>query len=188
VSLEFNIKYPLLFNPLKHHLGNIKEFISGHVYLQSDIHNKTLHKEIKKLGSSVMDIYTGSLPPGNIFEEIAGFLKSNNLLEKGSFSIWAGTKLKDFRICALSDTSQWTLKYHNSESGYVHLFPARYSPHTFRVKANTLKSALLYLIIIRKTIINEEDLNYVRSVVNLSPVKSLDESEAILELIQILRT
>lgn len=94
---------------------------------------------------------------------------------------------KDFRIITLSDSSQWMLKYHNDRANYVHLFPARMSTHSFRVKANTLKSAILYNIVIGKDYISSRDLNRARALLGLSPVKDPAETEAITEMIEILR-
>jgi hypothetical protein len=53
---------PFLFNPLKHHLGFIREFINLNIDINSsDLQD--LAKDLKHLGSSVMDIYTGSYFP-----------------------------------------------------------------------------------------------------------------------------
>lgn len=155
------IPNPLLFNPLKHHLKVIKEFLSKHILPGTETDDKTFYMELKHLGSSVMDIYTGDLTSEMICNEVIEFLKSRKLLIKESFSAWTGMNINAFRIILLSDSSQWTLKYHNSSSNYVHLFPARYSPHTFRIKSNTLKTAMLYLNKFGNREINEEDLNKV---------------------------
>jgi hypothetical protein len=95
--------------------------------------------------------------------------------------------MKCFRIISLSDGSQWTLKFHPNPLRFVHVFPARNSQHTFRVKSNTLKSALVYTIIIGKDLVTGDDLNKVRPLLGLSPVKDAIDSEAILEMIEILR-
>jgi hypothetical protein len=79
------------------------------------------------------------------------------------------------------------LKYHDNEKRFVHIFPARNSQHTFRVKANTLKSAILYNILIGKDFITGDDLNRVRTLLNLSPVKDTVDTEAVTEMIEILR-
>jgi hypothetical protein len=79
------------------------------------------------------------------------------------------------------------LKYHNDKNRYVHIFPARNSLHSFRVKANTLKSAILYYILIGKDYITKDDLNRARALLGLSPVKGPAEAEAITEMIEILR-
>ena len=134
-----------------------------------------------------MDVYCGVLNPDEICEEILLFLKSKKLLKKTFFRKWAGTESGEFKSISLSDTSQWVLKYYDHKERYVHSFPARLSPCTFRIKANTLKSAMLYQIFIGKDFITEEDLNTARAIAGLSPVKDVFDAEAITEMIEILR-
>ena len=114
-------------------------------------------------------------------------LKEKEFLKIEPFSDWTGTGMKDFRIISLSDGSQWTLKYHDNRLRFVHIFPARESRHTFRVKSNTLKSALLYYILVGKDFITGDDLNRVRSLLGLSPIRDPIDTEAITEMIEILR-
>jgi len=183
---DYAIHEPFLFNPLKHHLGFIREFINLNIDKNgSDLQD--LVKDLKHLGTSVMDIYTGSLTIRNILNETEVFLKQKNILSRETYSVWAGLNMKCFRIISLSDGSQWTLKYHDNPQIFVHIFPARNSQHTFRVKSNTLKSALVYTIIIGKDLVTGDDLNKVRPLLGLSPVKDSIDTEAILEMIEILR-
>lgn len=181
------IPEPVLFNPLKHHL----EFIRGFIYQKTEGNQpgkqNALIKELKHLGTSVMDVYTGSLPVNEICNEVIGFLKEKELSKSESFSGWTGTGMKEFRIISLSDGSQWTLKYHDNNLRYVHIFPARGSQHTFRVKSNSLKSALLYCILVGKDFITGDDLNRVRPLLGLSPIRDPIDTEAITEMIEILR-
>jgi hypothetical protein len=186
MNIDFNIPEPFMFNPLKHHLGFIKEYINKEIE-GSDSDIKKLIKELKHLGTSVMDVYTGTIPISNICFEILEFLKQKNLLLRDPFSRWTGSNLTDFRILTLSDGSEWTLKLHENKDRYVHIFPARSSQHTFRVKSNTLKSALLYHILIGKDFVTGDDLNNVRALLFLSPVKDPVDTEAITEMIEILR-
>jgi hypothetical protein len=178
---------PFQFNPLKHHREYIRHFTSDRSAEENNIDIKILVKELKHVGTSVMDIYTGLLSPREICSEVLSFLKSEGLEEVENFSDWTGKSFNDYRIIALSDTSQWTLKYHNDKNRYIHLFPARLSPHSLRVKANTLKSAILYCIIIGKDYISRNDLNRARVLLGLSPVKDPEEAEAITEMIEMLR-
>ena len=184
---ETKIPSPLLFNPLKHHLGFIKEFINHNIESGSITNSHSIVKELKYLGGSIMDVYSGALTPQKICEEILCFLKTKNLSNKTLFSTWAGKEPKAFKTIYLSDGSQWILKYYDHEQRYVHSFPARLSSHTFRIKANTLKSAILYQIFIGKDFISEENLNISRAIAGLSPVKDVFDSEAITEMIEILR-
>jgi len=187
MNSEVQIQLPFLFNPLKHHITYIKEFIDESQFSGKEIPNENTVKLIKHIGGSVMDVYAGELTVKEILSEVAGYLKKNRIAEKSLFAGWAGKEKNDFRVIELSDRSQWTVKYHDSEGRYVHLFPARFSPHSFRVKANTLKSAILYNICIGKDFISEDDLNGARALAGLSPVKDVIDSEAITEMIEILR-
>jgi hypothetical protein len=182
-----SIPPPILFNQMKHHLGFIRQYISGNCVPENTILGDSVIKEIKHLGGSVMDIYTGIISSEILSAEIVDYLTSHRLDQKRSFASWVGRNEKDFKIISLSDSSQWTLKYYENETRYVHLFPARHSPHSFRVKSNTLKSAILYQIFIGKDLITENDLNKARAVAGLSPLKDLVDAEAITEMIEILR-
>ncbi len=184
---DYQIPEPFQFNPLKHHFAFIREFIAARLTDGSKIDGNELVKEIRHIGSSVMDVYTGSLSVPDICFEIKEYLGMNGLEEINNFSAWTGIKFSDFKTVSISDTSQWMLKYHNNGKRYVHMFPARLSPHSFRVKANTLQSAILYFIMIGKDFITREDLNSTRGMLGLSPVKNTEEAGAITEMIEILR-
>jgi hypothetical protein len=181
---DIQIPEPVLFNPLKHHLGFMREFVfwaenSGPDY-------NPLIKILKHIGTSVMDVYTGRLLVEEICEEVRIFLERNDLICMDQFAGWAGKETNDFRIIPLSDDSHWTLKFHNNGLRFVHIFPARLSRNTFRIKSNTLKSALIYYALVGKDYITGADLNRVRNYLGLSPVKEAEDS-AITEMIEILR-
>jgi hypothetical protein len=182
---EPQIPGSFLFNPLKHHIGFIREFINN-LSPFTDIPSEDLVRQIRHIGGSVTDVYMGGLSVAGILEEISAALKKNGAGDLKGFSAWAGTGKNDFRLIELSDQSQWTVKYHENGTRYVHLFPARSSPHSFRVKANTLKSAILYNIFTGKDFVTEEGLNKARAMAGLSPVKDVFDSEAITELIEML--
>lgn len=184
---EFQISPPFLFNPLKHHLGALKKFILTNHSSPGKQPDESITKTIKHLGGSVMDIYTGKLSVMEIISETSALLKDKKIRDRTDFKTWVGTVITGFRVIELSDESQWTLKFFESETNWIHLFPARFSPHSFRVKANTLKSAILYIICIGKDLVTEEDLNTARAVSGLSPVRDVVDSESITEMIEILR-
>jgi hypothetical protein len=185
MTVDFQIPEPFLFNPLKHHLGFIREFININIET-CDRENELIH-ELKHLGTSVMDVYTGLLTINRICNEIEEFLKNNNLFGLEKYSAWTGKEPENFRIIPLTDSSHWTLKFHNHPERFIHIFPARNSQHCFRVKSNTLKSAIIYSVLIGKDYISGDDLNKVRPLLGLSPIKDAVDTEAILEMIEILR-
>ena len=187
--MEFgiHISEPILFNPLKHYLPFIREFTN----LKSETENypgsKEFLKELRHLGTCVMDVYKSDLTLERIFQEIEEFLKSNGLTGRTAYRKWAGVSYTSYRIIPVSDGSHWTLKYSEKGIRFVHIFPARYSQHTFRIKANTLKSAILYQVLIGKDFISEDDLNQGRALAGLSPIKEIADVEAITEMIEMLR-
>jgi hypothetical protein len=181
---DYHIPVPFQFNPMKHHLDYIRNFV---INKSGKGISGNILRDIRKIGSSVMDIYAGELSPDQIFSEIHEFLKGNGITGSESFGTLTGKSFSDLLIVRLFDGSQWVLKYHDSPERYVHIFPARSGPHTFRVKSNTLKSAVLYEILIGKDYVTEEDLNKARSIARLSPIKEVAESRAISEMIEILR-
>ena len=187
MKADYQIPEPILFNPLKHHLLFIKEFTNLRIDDESSTDIKNIIKELKHIGTSVMDVYTGSLSIINICKEVEESLEQKDILSREPFSLWAGISMNNFRIISLSDGSQWTLKYHDNNLRFVHIFPARNSQYTFRVKSNTLKSAILYYIIIGKDFITGDDLNKVRTLLGLSSIKDTVDTEAITEMIEILR-
>ncbi len=186
---EYIVPGPFIFNALKHHLPYIRDFVNLNIRLSSvrGWEFSELIKTLKHLGTSVMDIYNGPLHLNQIFTEIHDYLQTGELLSGSSFASWAGTGFSGFRIISLSDTSNWILKYNDNEKRYVHIFPARLSPFTFRIKSNTLRSAILYLILAGKDYVTRDDLNRARAMAGLPPVKDVAETEAVTEMIDILR-
>ncbi|HCI55345.1 MAG TPA: hypothetical protein PLN06_04205 [Bacteroidales bacterium] len=187
MKLLIDIPEPILFNPLKHHIGFIREFIEQYS-ISSGFDKSEFFRILGHIGGSVMDVYTGILTCEDILKEAYNLLDDSNLLIKENFLKWAGIKSKEFRIIQLSDSSNWVVKYYNHERHWAHIFPARLSPHSFRIKANTLKSAILYQVLIGKDFVTEEGLNAARVAGGLSPIKDVFDAEAITEMIDILRS
>ena len=182
-----NIRVPILFNPLKHHLGYIREFIALNADGNSTPDNEAVVRELKHIGGSVMDVYCGNLTYNEIGDELLCYIKTSKLNNNDLFHSWAGKGVKEFRTIYLSDGSNWVMKYYDNEQRFVHSFPARFSPNSFRIKANTLKSAILYQIFIGRDFITEEDLNTARAIAGLSPVRDVFDTEAVTEMIELLR-
>jgi hypothetical protein len=182
-----SIPEPLVFNPLKHHLGYIKNFIHENTGEGRADANVEVIRELRHIGGSVMDVYTGVMNHSELCDEFLCYIRTKKLSDRIVYSKWTGTAPQDFKTIYLSDGSQWVLKYQDNEQRFVHFFPARFSPYTFRIKANTLKSAVLYQIFIGKDFVTEEGLNTARAIAGLSQVKDIFDNEAITEMIELLR-
>ncbi|CAM3564136.1 hypothetical protein POKO110462_09395 [Pontibacter korlensis] len=131
---------PILFHPLKHHLGYIKEF----VYEGLQMPEQELMKYFRRIGGSQLDLYIGTLSPLQISEEVILYLQAQHVHQAESFNSFLAPI--GYRICTLSDNSAWTLRWGVHAKRHVHLHPGRYSPHTLRVKANHLNTAIAVAI------------------------------------------
>ncbi|RME86518.1 MAG: hypothetical protein D6785_03175, partial [Planctomycetota bacterium] len=96
-------------------------------------------------------------------------------------------------IHTISDGSQWVLREGKEElissydlQTFVHIHPGRFSPHTFRIKVNTLKTALVYVFYLMTG--EKEGLelfHFVRKSLQLSPVPAIPSRVA--DMIQLLK-
>ncbi len=143
--MESCVKPPVLFNGWKHHLGYVcKVTVEFSAY--TDIPAKNIFKELKAIGNSQFDLYTGKYCEAEIREKIIEHLNKNNISNKSNYFNWIESENKRFKTVAIGDGSIWTMLRGNIKSYYIHIHPARYSPHTMRVKANPWKSAIASLI------------------------------------------
>ncbi len=184
---EYTIPEPFRFNPLKHHLEYIRGFVTGMIPGNPYSTETGLASQLRHLGGSVMDVYYGTMTIEQICAELHRLMKLGGHDSMESFAGWAGSSHDSFRLLTLNDGSVWTLKYHNDHRRYAHIFPSRMSPFTFRVKANTLRSAITYYIYIGKDYISADDLNKAREITGLSPVRDAADARAITGMIEILR-
>lgn len=176
-----NQQFPVTFNLLKHHAGSIRTFIS-----QSDVTSFSL---LKSIGGSQMDLYYGQLSPDSIMEEIILFLRQNDLLEEEKYSLWLSAH-SGYRTVTLSDASHWVLRKGNNEGSYIHIHPARYSPHTLRVTANVLKTVIACGVAMKQHIMDEvnlQSMNHVRkTMLHLSPMKKLSVDSLMTRVMEML--
>jgi len=157
----------ILFNALKHHRGFICR--------QLQTANVT---SLQSLGNSQMDIYYGSLDLDALFKEVITLIPAD---DETSYLKWLNGGYKEI---TLSDTSRWVLLHGTEPGKYIHLHPARYSPHSLRVKATILKTAMA--IIIAGVAPDLNTVNNIRRSISLSPVKSLAQCEHLWEVLEML--
>lgn len=157
-------------NHIKHHLKQIEVFIRNN---QDD--PAALKKSLLIVGNSQMDLYTGPLSIQQIDTEVTHLLKSQTHYERPFYLQWLHEQ-GGYQTMALSDSSVWVLREGEQEAKYVHIHPGRYSPHTLRVKASTLKTAIAALCIARSSskIISLSMINDIRKdVLGLSPLRQI---------------
>jgi hypothetical protein len=170
----------ILFNALKHH----QLFICRQITIAT---SETLPGMLKLLGNSQMDVYYGTLDLPALFEEVAHRLQTEQIVDEATYLNWLQANNGYVEI-TLSDTSRWILLAGNVPGKYVHLHPARYSPHSLRVKATVLKTAIACMVSLPQGIIPDlSTLNHIReSLLQLSPVKDLSQCEHLWKVMQLL--
>lgn len=181
------IPEPLNFNPLKHHLDFIRIFTAQCSNLSEEKIKSNIVPLLRHLGTSVADIYTGRLEIQDIVNEINSFRKESGVLEKEKFIIWMNQSAGGYRKCTLSDSSQWVIKYLGDNHRYFHFFPGRNVEYTVRSRGNSLKTAILYDILFDKGDIFIGDLNSVRKMLKLSPLRNTESALGIINDIRMLQ-
>ena len=177
---------PILFHPLKHHLGYIQEFIRQAINASP----AAFRADFLTLGSSQLDLYTGLLPPLQLAEEVVEQLQHRHVLEPEAYRQFIQTSGSDYQVITLSDATDWVLRWGLEDGRHVHLHPARYAANTMRVKANALKTAVAMVIAAAKYKVTAADLPLLNQVrhdwLGLPPVKALPSDEGAAKLVKLL--
>ena len=164
----------ILFNPLKHHVGFIREFISHPA--------TTFSCKLKTVGHCQLDLYFGELKIESICQEILEQLRSSGVSDFHQYRRLLYFH-HGYHTMIIADGSKWVLRLGKDKQAFVHIHPARNSPFTLRVNANTLKSVLALGILVRSGDLVGLELrsfNTIRtSTLNLSPVKNIEEMKAV---------
>lgn len=135
-----NVNELICFHDFKHHLQTDVSWLIENESKWSD----DVDSQLKSIGDSVFDYYTGILSPEQIKTEIFAYLQNHDLLEKKAYDNWVRDG-DGYREVMISDGSTWILRVINKQS-YIHIHPGRRSKYTMRVKANTLKTVLCALL------------------------------------------
>jgi hypothetical protein len=137
-----NVPPPINLNGWKHHASFITQQIKTVKKIETLDELKT---HLLKIGESQMDLYFGKYSPAEISEQTLRALDRKKVFSSEQFQNWLGKEEKNYQLVKLKDKSLWTLRLGEDPERYVHIHPGRYSPHTMRVKATTLKTAIMIL-------------------------------------------
>jgi hypothetical protein len=172
----------------KHHTGFIKQQIK---LIKNNNDLDLLKVVLLKTGNSQMDLYWGKLSPTEISEQVILILHENNIITYKEYFNWLLKNENGYQLVALKDKSVWILRPGENFEKFVHIHPGRYSPHTIRVKATTLKTAIFILAFIKVSgihVINTETINHIRQkYLNEPPIKSYINSPGLTRLIDHLK-
>jgi hypothetical protein len=184
---NISVPSPINFNCWKHHSGFIKQQIKLYSRTRDQLQ---LKKHLLIIGESQMDLYFGEYTPSKISREIISYLKKEKSFSFDKYIDLISKDGKNYKIVQLSDKSSWTLRLGENQERYVHIHPARYSPLTIRVKATTLKTAILvlwYKQLGEIKLIETEAVNFIRKkYLYEPPLKSLSKASGLIRLIDLL--
>jgi hypothetical protein len=183
-----NIPEPFNLNPLKHHFGYIRHFTYECSKLSEEEVAKDILPLLRHIGTSVADIYTGELQVSDIIEQLKQLNIKNGLLTEESFMHWIEGSKKGYRKYILSDSSSWVMKYLPDKNRYFHVFPGRNMELTVRSRGNSLRTAILFDILYDRGDILLSDLNSVRKMLSLSPLRSIESASSIISDIRMLQS
>lgn len=163
---------PLLFNCWKHHEGFLLNIINM-VKSLNDLED--LKEDLKKIGNSTTDLYTGKLSLLEISKTVLDYLLGKDLLKKEIYFTWIDESGEEYRTLEFPDHSIWVLRKGNEPGRHIHIHPGRNVSHTLRVKANVLKTAIAVNAISKIENCHPLDIELINRVredfMNLSPTK-----------------
>lgn len=172
------IPVPVTFNTYKHHF----RFLFNQIIIWRNTDWKSTEKELLTIGENLLDFYTGNLTVNTICTECIHLLKDCKITDRVALTKWLYPQ--KYKKLKLSDSSEWIVKVGKNADRYVHIHPAKYSPHSIRVRARTLKTVVALMIkvpgISNKMKKNLQNVNDIRTeYLHLSPIKSLQRGKGI---------
>ncbi|WP_297086137.1 hypothetical protein [uncultured Draconibacterium sp.] len=175
--MTVKIPYPVQFNPYKHHFG----FLLDEIVRWQAANKNELKEYLQRIGNNICDFYLGALSCHEVCAFCSEYFKHLKINNKQALIIWLGNS--DWKKISLPDHSEWLIKPGNLAQRYVHIHPAKYSEHTIRVRATTLKTVLALAIhqlpLQTNTTRNLQHVNQIRKdYLDLSPVKSVHKSQS----------
>jgi hypothetical protein len=185
---SFDVPPPVLFNAWKHHAGALRRRIAEAARAGPE-GLAALAPRLLVIGTELMDLYTGAQSPAEIGAGVVARLRADERLDPDEYRRWLEAN-RGYRVLALSeDASAWVLRFGEEGGRYVHVHPGRGTPHTRRVRANVLKTAVLALAAaagadpLDVALINRVRREYL----GLSPLPALADEGGLAAVIAVLR-
>ncbi|RPH33206.1 MAG: hypothetical protein EHM93_05925 [Bacteroidales bacterium] len=153
----------IAFSCWKHHLGFARNALNNRTNY-SKIDN-FIREIVPLIGESNIDYYIGTLDILTIANEVIAQLKAENAFNPTEYKEWLISENTDYRCISLSDGSNWTLRFGQTDERYIHIHPSRHSKETVRVKSSSLKTVYAFLSHygLSDAEISNEKINFVRN-------------------------
>ncbi|WP_372367173.1 hypothetical protein [Candidatus Uabimicrobium sp. HlEnr_7] len=188
----------VMFNATKHHLEAMIAQI--HYYAQKgEIATEQFCQDLEDAGlrevyKGTVDVYTGKLSAAQIKEEVLQFVHGKNITSCTEYTKYLeahGTikRIGYYIMLSLSDNTEITLRLADNPQQFIHAHPGRFSPNTFRTRAQVLKTAIVaqFFAVCRQCSAKDlEIINLARVALNFSPVN--DQASKIFEVLDTIAT
>ncbi|MCB9637906.1 MAG: hypothetical protein H6728_14340 [Myxococcales bacterium] len=182
------IPRPLLLNSQKHHIETSWGLIQQTVE-RGEEGMDVLAKALIPLGQGFMDFYHGALSLAEVCSLLLALLKQEQADRSETYRAWVAQEGSYRTVTLEADESIWVFFPSDGEERFAHLHPARYSPHTIRVRANTLKTVISAIAYAKIHSSQPRDIDVVNAVrtrwMGLSPLPNLEASAALESAFQI---
>jgi hypothetical protein len=180
------VTQPFSFNPLKHHLGYIKEFVRKAQLFPNESETFEL---INSIGPQLTDIYCGLYSVDLILAKIRMQLEGLSAFSQPGYDEWIDKSGKDYNFLDLPDGSRWTFRKGEKKECYIHFHPAR-AIGSVRIRGTTLKTAIGLIVISKENSAFYKDINFINFLrqkrLQLSPIKSIANFPAIVRALDLL--
>ena len=180
------VPIPVLFNAWKHHAGFISDQIS---LLSGDYDVTRIKSNLKKIGNSTTDLYSGSLDVLEVCKYAMSNLKKRDLYDESVYISWINENTDNYREIELPDKSIWVLRIGTEPDRYLHIHPGRHTKNSKRVKANILKTAIatsIFTLIKKGNPFNVDMINEARAVLlDLHPIKFVTMNHELGQVIEL---
>jgi hypothetical protein len=165
------------FNPLKHHLDYIRQFVKSPPIDWQD--------NLLLLGHLSFDIYINHLTIGEITEEVLRFLENHNINDQTSYLQFLGDS-NNYELISLTDGSNWVLRWGADPLQFIHLHPARIGKYTIRVRSSALKTVITIRIVMQNNFPPDlTSVNQIRKSLQLQAIniKGMDKIISLFQMI-----
>ncbi len=189
-SVPDDLPIPILMNVFKHHVSSLRLLVS-HAVQQGDEYLPQLAETLLVLGENLMDLYIGSLSPQRIADVIIAHVSQKQKLSPEPFAAWM-EETKGYRVVTFShlDQSNWVLRLAEEHERYIHVHPGRWSPASLRVRAHSLKTAVMAVTSAKLSGGDPFDVKQVNELrttyLGLSPIKEVHPEQGLGKIVKAL--
>ncbi|HEX2937206.1 MAG TPA: hypothetical protein VHO72_17755 [Bacteroidales bacterium] len=179
---DANTTWHIQYNPWKHHMNWLTWQIRR--AREDTFLRDAAISIISGFNNNYIDIYTGIYSPEQIILRIENLIKQE--IQQTAF-VKPLFDTTPYKLITLEDESVWVLQQGNHEEPWIHIHPAKFTPHSVRIYGTLLKTAILLMLLDHNKQPELAEINRVRTTyLRLSPLKNSYSIERIKETVTLL--